>query len=824
MLSFFNKEVVCITNRELDSAVLQEFFSLNGSDEIVCVVDETGKFEGFITYYSLIACFDVQSAVIPHCLELNTEIWTNAREYIKRHKSCAGLSEHMIIPIVDREWRLLCFAYDDAEANREIRMLRELSELNDAYQFSDIFPGYDCVKIHGFNELAFFFAEYLRKHSVNIYISGEMWGLFYQNKEYDCLDFKCLNIWAEGFAGKSENWIEDELRSVSAEFECVDIIYETNIKKGIIHNAMGAVGELLDYLIRVSNSIVIIGTGREALDTYNYLLKYEIDILGFVSDQYEGKKKHTLFGKEVMSYYDVKVKGNDIVWIDPVNRGSAWGIGETDAFDYLGYHRNKQYILIRDYIEIPSEGITNLIQGGSIVCIGDFLLWQNLIGCMRKNPSLEETIFKYYEVSMLETLCQFDKEINDKYILWAAPEELRGQQEWEEKKRNCFSQLEEMGIKHYSDYFCSLHTVMSIQTGTFQNLQSTPKRIIVGATRQCCGCSFLRGLLDNHPNIFLIAEYNSLNMDLFWYCIRLAWKRTDEIMPLFWKIYKGVLYNKHLFNERMNQLLKQCEMVSPQDLFVMFHLANRYMYDKAVTDLSNSIIYWEPHYTDREFLEWAAPKWLQSNEVPCDTLSLVRNSIQRCGSRLKGMLKLKWFGDEIFPDKVYELVLGWVTELSGTGKHIRFEDLKQNPKYILYNLCKEWEIPWSDTLLETTANGLGLAYDNGEQKISNFDLQAVYNDYELYFSELDRMRIMLLALPYQKKYGYPYMELSDFTRSELQELFLKKFRFNEQLEVSSEKETLELRLRVQKMIRKAIQWARMLNCELEMINGKSQPL
>ena len=39
------------------------------------------------------------------------------------------------------------------------------------------------------------------------------------------------------------------------------------------------------------------------------------------------------------------------------------------------------------------------------------------------------------------------------------------------------------------------------------------------------------------------------------------------------------------------------------------------------------------------------------------------------------------------------------------------------------------------------------------------------------------MRISLISAPYQKKYGYPYVSCLNFTRRELQEMFLKGWRW-----------------------------------------------
>ena len=69
--------------------------------------------------------------------------------------------EAVQLPVLSREGQLLCFAYQDEEANRELRMLRELEECEGALTFFDVNPEYIGVTIHGFNELAYYMDKYL---------------------------------------------------------------------------------------------------------------------------------------------------------------------------------------------------------------------------------------------------------------------------------------------------------------------------------------------------------------------------------------------------------------------------------------------------------------------------------------------------------------------------------------------------------------------------------------------------------------------------------------------------------------------------------------
>ena len=76
-----------------------------------------------------------------------------------------------MIPVVDKERNLLCFAYQDEEANRELRMLDELSNHKNVLGFEDVYPEYESVMVHGCNELAYQFVMYLKKLTVRIRIS-----------------------------------------------------------------------------------------------------------------------------------------------------------------------------------------------------------------------------------------------------------------------------------------------------------------------------------------------------------------------------------------------------------------------------------------------------------------------------------------------------------------------------------------------------------------------------------------------------------------------------------------------------------------------------
>jgi hypothetical protein len=104
---------------------------------------------------------------------------------------------------------------------------------------------------------------------------------------------------------------------------------------------------------------------------------------------------------------------------------------------------------------------------------------------------------------------------------------------------------------------------------------------------------------------------------------------------------------------------------------------------------------------------------------------------------------------------------------------LRFEDVKLRPNEKLSYLCEKLKITWSETLLSITDFGTECGYSGR----IGFDLQPVFNKYEKYISEFDRLRVYIASRQFQKRYGYPYEDGLKFTRKELYKMFSKEYRF-----------------------------------------------
>lgn len=844
MIRFCDREVVCQMDGYIDWNETIHYFTQGRKEDIVCVVHKDGSYVGYITYYSLLTAIntttgtlDADKAVLRKCVVWDEHIWENARLFFAHFVSM--LNEHMFLPIVNEQRRLICFAYEDIHANREIRMLRELMEQPDALKFSDIYPDVTCIKIYEFNELAYFFAKYLEQQDIPVQVVGDMWKGFFEGKECEALDYSCMSLYAEGVGGKSPNWVENLLKSVCVEFECVDKIYEANIRKGIIKNTKGDwEGNVKEYL--QGKKIAIMGTDLTAQDIYDFLQMHGIETYCFI-DERAGEQEHRLFGEKICTSLELMGEcGEDIVFIDGQYKNSAWGNRVSDYYDYIGYERNKSYFMLRDYVDVPRSGLKHTLADSEIVLIGDPL------PCERVREYLcEKVLTSRMDPVYANILPEENEPLPDMPIIdigdihegmvcllvfpeFADDTILRFS--WEKKNR-MISCLKKRGIHNFTDYFSYTISFVDIakELDTKHMRQCLkPKMNMIGSIEAHNGNIFFHGLLDNHPSIML-TDYNAFSKNIFWVSVCLANREPKEMLPLLYRVFPAewrgkVLENPEAFHKKAEQLLKDGEKYTSQELFVIFHIAYMYMYGKDITDVGDRMIYWEPHCVDTDVVEEFS-QWLGVAGLRCSIVNVVRNICIRNGSVMRDYVHNKW-GKLIGLVAIAALNLEKKDYASCRRYVVRFEDIKCSPRETLQNLCSEWEIPWSETLLEVTQHGERWGYDNGEKMVYDFDLTPVYNRYEEYFSETDRFRISLINAPWQKKYRYPYVDVSEFSQRELQEIFLKEFRFDKYRGSGDEKERLDDKIWEMNEIRDRIWENRVLefeenrDCSLEKENKR----
>lgn len=736
---------------------------------------------------------DFNGDVQKEYLVLDETIWEKGRAYFTKNRTADP------IPVVNRENEIICFAWQDKEARREVRMLWELETCDDAINFRDLHPNCQSVIIHGCNELAWYMKDYLIRQGIMVYAYGKFW------KELgveSCLEASSEEhsyvIWAEG-AGyqKTGNWKLERLRSASVEFECVNEIYEANIKTGKIADADGGCQELLARL-RNGKEIVIRGTGTKAQDAYEWLTENDIQICAFQSGKAD-ETRRSLFGIPILKREEVINRFTQAVILECGSKHSAWGFGEVDAYAYEGYQRNVSYLLLRDYLDVPENNLSHILNGKNLVLAGDIRLSNRLYRWFKQNNTGAEKI-EYWdilgeneaEIKKFQIPITDGKGISDHtYFLLVLPEySYKGYltKDTVEKKEQIIKSFITRGIFDYTDYFSDLMKCIHLERdiAKYGKKELQPAGILLGAIPPFSGNLLFRQTFDGHPQILIMDQEDSsvgtfIGIDLYSICVRLAEEQSDTILADFWMLYqrevglevcKRDFPDKNAFIQKMEELLRLGDHFTSQELFVMFHLAINKMYGQETPNLNNMVIYWEPHCLERKYVRELA-YWLGSSDVKGFTISTVRNQYIRAGSSVRLLPEADWmtFANSLFG--------GWDI---GTGKNyayweqrtIKFEEMKCHPRQILAELCEWLGIEYSDTMLETTFHGEKAFYDGD---ITGFDVRPAYNLYEEYFTVFDRMRIALAASIYQKQHGYPYVCSLQFSRRELQEMFLKEFRW-----------------------------------------------
>lgn len=703
-----------------------------------------------------------------------------------------------LIPVIDMNRNLLCFAYKDDEADQELRMLDELMEHRSALGFSDIYPQYDSVLIHGSNELAYYFYIYLRKQGILVNVSGDLWEYFqslqdlYRETDTETIDYKKLEIYGEGIYTKESRL---ELRSsVSPEFEPIDRIYEANILEGVMKDTEYSIDDILKKLkgkliALVSKDMAALSV--YALNAYDFFLAHGIDICCFVTNVNEGEQR--IFGKSVMQRNHAMEKWEDIIFVQVDKKYSAWGSGETNVYHCLGYKRNKRFFLLQDYTELPVNGMKCVLEHWLNHTSGRMVLTGDLRMCYAMQRALEASTGQYNKIVFCDLLgrcrkeniglqgIQWEKIQKDDYCLLLIPryygccaKENRNLDFRKEQLDKCRAALRQYGITDFLDYpFEDIEWMIAEKVlEGYKNSERKPKRIILGAINFCSGNILFKGVLEEHPDILVMKEC-ILGRNLYSFCVRLSMEPASRIIQTLWDLYDEIdahgFPGKENFGASMRKLLVGKERFSSQELFVFLHIAYAETLGMEVKNISNMTIYWEPHCVERDEIEHYA-EWLDETKSEGYIINIVRNAYIRSGSNVN-ILEAHRPMDRLLTTVYYPV------EDKKEYAHwkrivMKFEDLKCNPRKEMERFCGETGVEWSDKFLDVQAT-----YKN----ISGFDLAPVYRTWEEYYSGYDRFRICLAKGPWQKKYGYPYVSSLQFSRRELQEMFLKKFRFEENL-------------------------------------------
>lgn len=572
--------------------------------------------------------------------------------------------------------------------------------------------------------------------------------------------------------------------------------------EGIILDAEWSLEEFLSIL--KVKPVGILGTGKDSLDAYDILLKHDVEICCFVSENMAVQGKR-IFGKPVFGRKQVEMKWKDIVFIESDQKNSAWGFGQTDMCNYLGYKRNKRFFLLRDYMEISSNGYENILKHiikstrGRVVLVGD--VWLSL-----KLKQILDTYALYYDQVVFCDVFEKYKELKNMFIQICVNEIQK--EDYclllfpgyhgcfldnaasilyrQSLLNNYKDELEKLGFVDIVEYpfdDARFMDCLEIKEECCNKEKSIfkPGRILLAQINSHSGNIFFSQILQGHPDILMIPG-SYLTSNLYFLCVRLSMFPSSKILKMFWRLYieeeKRFFYNdteelfmkKDKFDKYMLELLQKKAWFASWELFVMIHIVYAKMQGREINDISKITIYWEPHFVYGEQRERYV-RWLDNIGSNGYIVNIVRNACIRAGSLLHD--------SDGRDDNAIRKVMGVLMQPNEEKKKyqnwkrivLKFENLKCNPDSELRLFCKTIKMDWSDMLLKKESI-------DGSTEI--FKLDPVYRTWEKYLSSFDRFRICLINGVWQKEYGYPYVNSIDFNFGELLELFEKEFRFEEE--------------------------------------------
>lgn len=737
-------------------------------------------------------------------LVFSEEIWHDGRDYFKCN-ICYDITKLQVIPVLNASGEIICYGWQDNEANRELRMLRELESNPDARQFNDVFPEIKEVLICGCNELAYCFAKYLEHLRISVYVKGKYWNYF----GYECIedsdfdDSDIMIIRAEHILENNSSLFQRVVRSASPEFECINRVYEENILVGNMKNTEGDFSNLLKTLER--NDVILLGRDEKAQDTYDLLLTQGIDIKCFAVEKTQGNGPVQLLGKRVEAIETLLRDENNSLFVEVHSKNSVWGNKYVELFDYYGYERNKKFFFINDYTDIPFSNLIHVLKGKKVVLAGDERLCRILTEYLME---MEQGDIGLRYIKMVQNGMVKETDILCVVCLWHGSGALV-------KKEQILGGY--LDSEAYTDYFSRASVFVNIDqyriglANKYNVKQLIPKGVLLNITFFNSGNIFFRGLVDGHPNI-LSMQFNTFLYNLFGYCIRLSMERAEDIQFIFQSMLKDELSEAEFkdsfphwsrFCNSLKERLTLQERFTSQELFVIFHIAYAEMMgSEKLSELTQKVIYFDPHgflVTERVFLA----KWLESDAINGQVVTIHRDDVANaCSFYTRSVIK-----DEKM--KLARDIIGWMLcekKDLGMGQvdfqycrrfEVRFEDLKLHPRAELAKICERMQIPWCDSLMHTTYLGKTSAMGT----IRDFDIKPIFNRHEANWSELDRFRLYLLCSSYQKSYGYPYEDCTQFSRTQLWELFLKEFRFQKQLLFENEEDKAAYYLWTYELIR-----------------------
>lgn len=334
------------------------------------------------------------------------------------------------------------------------------------------------------------------------------------------------------------------------------------------------------------------------------------------------------------------------------------------------------------------------------------------------------------------------------------------------------------------------------------------------------GSVFLQSLLDSHENILMLPGLYLMDYGVFWHSISdidnkesLVSRFCDKYDYIFEtkKRYPAskeepwndlpyycrydemgdsqdqyINIDKDIFIVELYRCINSINNITRKDFFKAIQIAYFYASGRTYTSTNDPLIIYPLHTS---LVSKTMHMWVLEDFSDAKILYTVREPISNLGSSINYQIYFDLFKPNSPNFLFYSLgILTGPLSLYGTFnmdniKVVRLEDLHLESRNTLECLCRFLNIEWSDSLLESTFNGLKWWNFRDTSKVNGFNKNIISRNYDELFTNFDKFRIETLLKDIYESWGYGKSYFNDDKK--LLELLEYPFKFEEKIQYSN---------------------------------------
>ncbi len=303
------------------------------------------------------------------------------------------------------------------------------------------------------------------------------------------------------------------------------------------------------------------------------------------------------------------------------------------------------------------------------------------------------------------------------------------------------------------------------------------------------GSGLWSSLLDNHPNVLAMPDTLLINFYRFWKRNDCNQLNLEELLELFVEFYypmfdareyrEGSFYSKidqygwTRLGENKNEAIqvdKEKFKKLVKDLFKNDYPLSRRAFLQAIHLAYTKCIRKEIEYPVIISFGLHIPSIERNSSILEDFpetvfLQAVREPIVSFASWFKACHLNCGIDHHICIDGFQAIIEGLVKRNSGEPidrwKAVKLEDIHANPKESVAKVAKWLNLPWNDSLLESTWNGMKWWNEKNTIQVSGFSTDIINQKHTEYISWLDKIRFKILFYKHNKTWGYKYNKLDN---------------------------------------------------------------